>query len=326
MPRGDLIVHVDRRDTRISAECGVLHLRDAGHHQTVPIAELGLVVINGSAQTTVHALRALTEAGVPLLAIGGRQRLAPAWVGNGLATTVRVRHAQHLAYANSATRLVAARQIVRAKFASQCAVASRHWQSSALTASLQSLEARLDYCDRVDALRGIEGAAGAAWFSRFGECLPARWNFVRRERRPPPCPTNALLSYLYAVVGSEVQEAVTASGLDPSLGFLHEMYPGRSALTLDVLEVLRPGVDAIVLALLQQDTLQPGDFSTGKEGCRIGKPARIALMQAYAEARLEWPSTDAPMHTLLRQHLQDLRRTLIPNDNCGDECDDPDTL
>lgn len=320
MPRGQVVLHVDRRDACLSACAGVLHVRDpGGGKQALPIAELALVVVNGHAQATAHALRALGEAGVPVLAIGGRQQLAPAWAGPGLTASVRLRHAQHLAHADPQRRLHIARELLQAKFAAQRRVCDVRLDDQALSRALSRLESHLVRCGRLEALRGVEGAAAAAWFSALARRIPPRWGFRHRQRRPPPCPANAMLSYLYAVAGSEVQTAALVAGLDPGIGFLHDVYPGRAAITLDLIEPLRPAVDAIVLSLLGEDTLAPDDFSIDTKGCRMGKHARVALMTRYAHARLDWPGEGLPLEAVCRRHLRMLSDAL---GHASEESDD----
>jgi len=107
--------------------------------------------------------------------------------------------------------------------------------------------------------------------------------------------------------------AAHAQGLDPALGFLHALVPGRSALALDVLEVARPGVDAIVVGLLCSSRLTASDFRLEGGGCLMQKPARIALMEAFAEARSHWPGQSGSLNERLRQATRDVARCIDSN-------------
>jgi hypothetical protein len=60
-------------------------------------------------------------------------------------------------------------------------------------------------------------------------------------------PVNAILNYLYAVLESEARLAAAALGLDPGLGVLHVDTPARDSLACDLMEPVRPQVDAYVL-------------------------------------------------------------------------------
>jgi CRISPR-associated endonuclease Cas1 len=79
-----------------------------------------------------------------------------------------------------------------------------------------------------------------------------------------------MLSYGYAVLEGQVQIAVVAAGLDPSIGFMHAHGARRSALVLDLMEPTRPVVDAAVLGLARANTFNPADFVLRDDGvCRI---------------------------------------------------------
>ncbi|GHV45136.1 hypothetical protein FACS1894204_03510 [Synergistales bacterium] len=63
--------------------------------------------------------------------------------------------------------------------------------------------------------------------------------FHTRTRRPPLDRVNALLSFIYTLLGNDIAAALTAVGLDSFVGFLHRDRPGRRSLALDLLEELR---------------------------------------------------------------------------------------
>jgi CRISPR-associated protein Cas1 len=60
----------------------------------------------------------------------------------------------------------------------------------------------------------------------------------------PINPANAILNYLYAMLESEACLAVAALGLNPGLGFLHLDTTNRNSLACDLMEPIRPMVDA----------------------------------------------------------------------------------
>jgi CRISPR-associated protein Cas1 len=73
---------------------------------------------------------------------------------------------------------------------------------------------------------------------------------------------NALLNYGYAVLESEIRKAVNAVGLDPAIGYLHELAPSKTPLVYDIQELFRWVVDLSVLQLLEQKKLRKSDFIT----------------------------------------------------------------
>jgi CRISPR-associated protein Cas1 len=71
---------------------------------------------------------------------------------------------------------------------------------------------------------------------------------------------NALLNYGYAILESEVRRDINAVGLDPSVGFLHEVAASKTPLVYDLQELFRWLVDYSVLQLLEEKKLKKSDF------------------------------------------------------------------
>lgn len=113
-----------------------------------------------------------------------------------------------------------------------------------LAASLRALSVGLD----LDTLRGVEGDASKNYFSAMNHVLKPQirsdFAFTGRTRRPPLDPINALLSFLYSMLMNDCRSALESVGLDPQLGFLHVVRPGRATLALDLMEEFRPGTRA----------------------------------------------------------------------------------
>ncbi|MDR7397478.1 MAG: CRISPR-associated endonuclease Cas1, partial [Armatimonadota bacterium] len=55
-------------------------------------------------------------------------------------------------------------------------------------------------------------------------------------------------------------------GLDPGLGVLHADQPARASMALDLMEPVRPAVDAFVLDLLRERTWSTRDFQEVERG------------------------------------------------------------
>jgi CRISPR-associated endonuclease Cas1 len=145
----------------------------------------------------------------------------------------------------------------------------------------------------------IEARAAAdyftAWYTipikwREGERypIPNDWRFVGKRgsflsglNRHATDPVNAMLNYSYAVLESQVLIQTVASGLDPTIGYLHSCRPsGRKALVYDLMEPLRPQVDQFVLRLILSGTFTTKDFLLGTNGlCRINPQLVMRLSE-----------------------------------------------
>jgi CRISPR-associated protein Cas1 len=158
----------------------------------------------------------------------------------------------------------------------------------ALRAMQQALR-RAGLAGDLDVLRGCEGEAAACYFAALPAILPAAWqqDFVGRSRRPPRDRVNALLSFGYALLTRDATAAAARVGLDPMLGFLHTVVPGRPALALDLMEPFRAAwVDTAILRLLATRGIDREDFVFTSAGVSLTDRGRNALIGAY-ERRAE---------------------------------------
>ena len=62
---------------------------------------------------------------------------------------------------------------------------------------------------------------------------------------------NALLNYGYAVLESMIRKTINSIGLDPSIGYLHDIAPSKHPLVYDLQELFRYVIDYSVIELLE---------------------------------------------------------------------------
>ena len=71
---------------------------------------------------------------------------------------------------------------------------------------------------------------------------------------------NALLNYGYAILESVIRRDINVIGLDPNIGFLHEISDSKTPLVYDLQELYRWLVDLSVIQLLEDKKLKKSDF------------------------------------------------------------------
>ncbi|HDL5972099.1 TPA: type I-C CRISPR-associated endonuclease Cas1 [Mannheimia haemolytica] len=209
---------------------------------------------------------------------------------------VLLRRAQ---YKKSETNPVpVARNIIAAKIQASKRVLQRQIRNHGENADLQSTITALNYslqqlktADNLDLIRGIEGDAAARYFGVFSHLIKENsgFHFDGRNRRPPRDGVNALLSFLYSIVGKDISGALQGVGLDPQIGFLHADRSGRDSLAQDILEEFRAWwVDRMVLSLINRGQVKPDDFVTEASGAVTLKPeARKLLFQTLQAKKQE---------------------------------------
>ena len=108
------------------------------------------------------------------------------------------------------------------------------------------------------------------------------------------------MSFLYALVLAECSAALEGVGLDPQVGFLHVLRPGRPALALDLLEELRPALaDRLALRLINRKQLTASSFDELPGGAfYLNEEGRRTVLVAFQKRKEE----KVP-HRLMQQSL-----------------------
>lgn len=141
-------------------------------------------------------------------------------------------------------------------------------------------------------IRGLEGDAANAYFSVFSQMILHQkdyFTFSGRSRRPPKDAVNAMLSFAYTLIANDVSAALESVGLDPYVGFLHTLRPGRISLALDIMEELRAYLgDRLVLSLINRGQIRPNDFILqGSEGVSMTEKGRKTFLAAWQSRKKE---------------------------------------
>ncbi len=142
-------------------------------------------------------------------------------------------------------------------------------KSSFLSTILEDIRS----CEDLDTLQGLEGKAAQTYFACFDNLILQQnedFKFVTRNRRPPTDRVNALLSFTYSILTRDCEAALEGVGLDPYMGFIHRLRPGRCSLALDLVEELRACyADRFVLYCINQKVLNSHDFFIQDSGAVI---------------------------------------------------------
>jgi len=239
----------------------------------MPLHHLGSIVCFGDILISPALLHRCAEDGrtIVLLDQNGRFKARMEGPTNG---NVLLRQAQHSANIDQARSLCIARNTVAGKIQNCRQVLLRAGRETASTEERSLLAAaasthahaltRIEHCNTIDVVRGNEGDAARSYFEVFGSMVREdREAFIPhgRTRRPPLDRMNALLSFVYTLLRHDCVGAIEGVGLDPQVGYLHTLRPGRPALALDLMEELRPIMaDRLVLSMVNRRQIQRNDF------------------------------------------------------------------
>lgn len=286
-------VHVDRRTLKVEANGETL--------MQVPVHHLGAIVCFGRVSVSPAAMAqcAADQRDLVFLSRSGRFRAKVIGPTSG---NVLLRLAQYQAYQDPQHAASIARNIVAAKVQSGRALLMREARQTADQNSAVSLRAAaqsmadviktMPKATTVDQVRGEEGYAALAYFAVFNHLVRAAddaFVFKGRNRRPPRDPVNALLSFLYSLIQAEYRAACEGVGLDPQIGFLHAVRPGRPSLALDLMEEMRAFLaDRLALTLINRRQLTVKHFEESLGGgVALTEAGRKILLTAYQSRKAE---------------------------------------
>ncbi len=239
----------------------------------IPLLRLSGIVCFGAIAITPPLVERCADDGRSIVLLdrtgGFRARVEGRTRGN-----VLLRRAQHLALSDPERPWQIARQIAAGKLQNSRHVllraardATAAGDAAVLVRAAEFLTdglVRLRQASDLNVVRGIEGDAARTYFRAFGAMVRedrAAFTPSGRTRRPPRDRVNALLSFLYALLRSECESALEGVGLDPQVGYLHALRPGRPALALDLMEELRSVLcDRLVLTLVNRRQVRAAGF------------------------------------------------------------------
>ncbi len=287
----------------------------------IPFHHIGGVVCFGDVMLSPAAMHRCAEDGrfVVLLDRNGRFK---ARIEGPVSGNVLLRCAQHEAMRDPVRTLSIARNMVAGKIQNSRQIVLRGARESSDSLDADALRTtadmlgnavtRLPQCENLESLRGIEGESARNYFSTFDRMVREdreTFKFDGRNRRPPTDPINALMSFLYALVMNDCVAAAEGVGLDPQMGFLHALRPGRAALALDLMEELRSVLaDRLVLTLINRRQVSAQGFTQRSGGAvQMDDATRKEVIIAYQKRKQEeitHPVLEQKMPLGLVPHVQ----------------------
>jgi CRISP-associated protein Cas1 len=268
----------------------------------LPLMRLSGIVVFGRVTITPFLIQRCAEDGRNLVWLDRNGRFK-ARVEGPARGNVLLRRAQHLALSDKQRALQIARQIVAAKLQNSRQVLLRGAREATTDDARTALSVaairvaeilgRLGECRNLDELRGCEGDAARTYFGVFGYHVRADQEAFAMDGRTRRPPRDRLLR-------AECTAGLESVGLDPQVGFLHALRPGRPALALDLMEEFRPIIaDRLALTLINRKQLQANHFVNLPGGAvHLNDEGRKAVLQAYQQRK-----EDEISHRMLDQKL-----------------------
>lgn len=287
-----------------------------------------LVVIGSDGQLSLAALRWLADqdAAFTMLDRSGKVLVT---TGPVRAYDARLRRAQSIALHNG-TAFRLSRAIIDRKLAGQERVVVQNLGDESAGLAIRQYRSELAEVESIDAIRLVESHAAQAYWSAWRNVtvtfprkdlprVPEHWrtfgwriSSLTRSPRLATNPANAILNYLYGLLQAESRLAAATLGLDPGIGVLHFDAPYRDSLACDLMEPIRPDVDAFVLDWINRQPLTRNSFLEQRDGnCRL----MDSLAEKLAQTAPTWARLVAPVAEWLAREIngaEPARRSSVP--------------
>jgi CRISPR-associated endonuclease Cas1 len=267
-----------------------------------------LVIIGSDGFVSFGALRWLADQDAAFVMLD-RDGSVLATTGPVRSSDARLRRAQARADQSGAALRIA-RELISHKLAGQEQVARDKLHNLAIAQTIGEFKAGVATAKTTEAIRLLESRAASEYWSAWHALpiafpksdlrrVPEHWRSFGTRQSPltgsprlAVNPANAILNYLYAILESESRLAAAALGLDPGLGVLHLDAKARDSLACDLMEPIRPQVDAFVLDWITGSPLKREWFFEQRDGnCRLMGSFAVQL----SETALMWRRAVAPV-------------------------------
>jgi CRISPR-associated endonuclease Cas1 len=287
-------VHVDRG--HIIFRDGIGSTRREARYSRVGHGIRRLVVIGSDGMVSLAALRWLADQDAAFVMLD-RDGSVLATTGPVCPSDARLRRAQSLAY-QSGMAVRIARELISRKLAGQEQLVRSKLRDTLTADTIARAYSSLKTAETIPSIRLIESQAAYAYWSAWHEVpiafpkndlrrVPEHWRSFGSRHSPltgsprlAVNPPNAILNYLYALLESETRLAIAALGLDPGIGVMHVDSPSRDSLACDLMEVVRPQVDAYLLDWIVREPLHRDWFFEQRDGnCRLMAPFAVRLSE-----------------------------------------------
>ena len=283
-----------------------------------------LIVVGADGFVSLSALRWLADQKASFVMLERDGRVL-ATTGPVRPSDVRLRRAQALAHQTDlAFRM--SRELIDRKLAGQERVASGSLNDQKTATLIRQLRSELAEVESIDAIRSVEANAAKVYWkawrtvairfpakdvSRVPEhwqSFSARASVLSGSPRLAVNPVNALLNYLYALLEAECRLAIAVLGLDPGMGVLHMDTNKRDSFACDLMEPIRPDVDAYVLQWIARQPLKRSWFFEERNGnCRL----MADLTTQLAHTASTWARLVAPLAEWAVKQIASTTRTRI---------------
>ena len=134
----------------------------------------------------------------------------------------------------------------------------------------------------IEEVMGAEGRARRKYYEAYNSFLRDEFKFIKREKRPPTDPINALMSFGNSLMYTTVLGEIYKTQLDPTISYLHEPSTKRFSLSLDIAEIFKPLIiDSIIFSCINKRIININDFDNKDGICYLNETGRKKFIREF---------------------------------------------
>jgi len=281
-----------------------------------------IVIDSQSGHLSIDAVKWLMRHGIPLFILDYNGSILSSVLPKE-PVTGHLKKAQLEAYQDPQRRAYIAKKLVEAKL--ERARSFVEWLSlrySIEDKDKKQLDIEINRLGEAKDLKGVlfvEGRTADVYWRIFQKLIPKKCGFLSRMHESHQMNStdqvNTLLNYGYAFLESRCRAAINTVGLEPSIGFLHEITQPKYPLVYDLQEPFRWIVDLTVLSCLENKIFSKKDFFlTDNYVLRLKPPAIKKLLEQlrlHLNSRVRYKGKNHSWDTILQLKTQELARHLL---------------
>ena len=192
-------------------------------------------------------------------------------------------------YLNAQYRMYIAKQFILSSIHHMVRNLRRHKEQTApLIDQILEMKNQVAVASDIHTLMGIEGKTRLFYYQGFNGIIKnPDFNFIKREKRPPSDPINALISFGNSLMYTAVLSEIYKTQLNPTISYLHEPSSRRFSLSLDIAEVFKPLiVDGLIFYLINNRIIRLEHFEfIEKQICLLNEQGKKIFIKEF-EAKM----------------------------------------
>lgn len=285
----------------------------------LPLIHLRQVVIFGSVTITPKGIARLLREGVFVTFLSKQGRfigvLLPVEHADGIVRKMQVKRSEDESF-----RLVMSKEIISAKVHNSLWLLQKRRRKKVDMEKgiegMKRLDGMISKVTSIKELLGLEGSLSREYFSLMGRLLNSEFPFDGRKKHPATDPLNALLSLSYTFLYSVCFSFLHVVGLDPYIGFYHEMRHGHASLASDLCEEFRAYIcDSLIIKLINQGYFTRESFIYTGGRVFLTKEAMKLFLREWAKKLDEKVEVNGSFNTtvwhLIEHQAQNLKRAVL---------------